>query len=69
MHESTGHTHRVARAELDMRYSGYDPQTRGYVYGYREWCDCGAVRSRQYRTAAEAEEAHRGIADGTGGPR
>jgi hypothetical protein len=59
----TEHEHRIARAELDMRYSGYDPRTRGYVYGYREWCDCGAVRIRQYPTAAEAEEAHRGIED------
>jgi len=63
----TEHQHRIVRAELDVRHSGYDPRTRGYVYGYREWCDCGAVRIRQYPTAAAAAEAHRSIEDNENG--
>lgn len=52
------HKHKIAKAELLMSHTGYCEETRGYVYGYRETCDCGATRITQYKSAGAATDAH-----------
>jgi hypothetical protein len=52
------HEHGIASVELLMDHSGYNDR-HGYVYGYRETCECGASRIKQYKSAASAEDAHR----------
>lgn len=54
----TEHQHGIAKIELLMSHTGYCEETSGYVYGYRETCECGATRIMQYRTAADAADAH-----------
>jgi hypothetical protein len=51
------HQHTIVKAELLMKHSGYDDK-HGYVYGYRETCECGRSRIKQYFSAAAAAEAH-----------
>jgi hypothetical protein len=53
------HEHGIAKAELLMAYSGYSEASHGYVYTYREECECGAHRTVRYKDAASAEAAHK----------
>jgi hypothetical protein len=55
--KAMAHEHKIAKIEMLIEYSGYNDK-HGYVYGYRETCECGQSRIQQYRTAAAAEAAH-----------
>jgi hypothetical protein len=56
------HEHKTAKYRMIMEPSGVD-RNGGYLYGYRETCECGASKKTQYRSASDAEAALKGATD------